>query len=31
MKAGRIISAPELEKTSLERAKKNSPTGDWKE
>jgi len=31
MKAGRIISAPELEKASLERAKKNSPTGDWKE
>ena len=31
MKAGRIVSAPELEKQSLENAKRNNPSGDWKE
>ena len=31
MKAGRIIAADDLVKESLEKAKKNYPSGDWKE
>jgi len=31
MKAGRIVAAPDLEAESLAKAKKNYPSGDWKE
>jgi len=31
MHNGRVISAPDLVKDSLDNAKKNYPSGDWKE